>query len=351
LKIKAAVLRESLKELAVEEIEFRDSLKVGQVLVKIQYSGICGAQINEIDAVKGPDKFLPHLLGHEGVGIVIDVGPGVKKVSVGDRVILHWRKGSGIEATPARFFSGETIINSGWVTTFSDHSVVSENRITVLPKAGLDEMQKSLPLLGCALTTALGVLENDAKVGIRDHVLIFGAGGVGLCLVGLSRIFGIRNLSVVDIDSAKLGLAKQLGAINTILYQDKETCAKELGQLSVNNGFSVAIETSGKKTSIELSYELSSSSARVVLVGVPNAREKVSLYTLPLHFGKRIYGSHGGQSDPDRDIPFLLDLMGSGKFDVEKIPLNIYSLNNVNNAINGIRSGNVGRTILDMENI
>lgn len=79
MKIRAAVLTESFRELSIEEIQLRDKLAVGQVLVEIQFSGVCGAQVNEIDAVKGPDKFLPHLLGHEGVGKVVDVGPGVKK--------------------------------------------------------------------------------------------------------------------------------------------------------------------------------------------------------------------------------------------------------------------------------
>jgi Zn-dependent alcohol dehydrogenase len=126
----AAILAASKKDLIIDEIEINNQLQEGQVLVKIEKSGICGAQINEIDAVKGVDKFLPHLLGHEGVGTVLEIGKGVNHIRVGDRVILHWRPGNGIQSEPYRYSWGNKILNSGWVTTFSQHAVVSENRLT-----------------------------------------------------------------------------------------------------------------------------------------------------------------------------------------------------------------------------
>ena len=132
--MKAAILVEQNKPLVIEDIEIPNTLKYGQVLVKIIYSTICGAQINEYLGTKGPDKFLPHLLGHEGSGIVEKCGPGVTTVKRGDKVVLHWRKGSGIQSeTPSYVLNGEKI-NAGWVTTFSEYSVVSENRLTTIPK-------------------------------------------------------------------------------------------------------------------------------------------------------------------------------------------------------------------------
>src|SRR5512137_1547486 len=101
--MKAAILVESKKPLVVAEIALPERLECGQVLVRVHRSGICGAQIGEIDAVKGPDKFLPHLLGHEGGGVVEDVGPGVRYVKPGDHVVLHWRKGPGIDAAAAKY--------------------------------------------------------------------------------------------------------------------------------------------------------------------------------------------------------------------------------------------------------
>src|SRR5215831_18952149 len=130
---KAAILAESKKPLIIDEFALPEALDVGQVLVKIHYSTICGAQINEIDAVKGPDKFLPHLLGHEASAHVLEVGPGVTSVKPGDAVVLHWRPSQGIQSrTPAYKWGGKKL-NAGWVTTFNDHAVVSENRMTVIP--------------------------------------------------------------------------------------------------------------------------------------------------------------------------------------------------------------------------
>src|ERR1700758_1084040 len=109
-KAKAAILARSGAPLVVDEIEFPDELGVGQALVKILHTSICGAQLNEIAAVKGPDKFLPHLLGHEASGQVIETGPGVSTVKPGDTVVLHWRPSQGIQsATPAYRWRGQKL--------------------------------------------------------------------------------------------------------------------------------------------------------------------------------------------------------------------------------------------------
>ena len=177
---KAAVLAESRRPLIIDDIIFPDELDVGQVLVKIFYTTICGAQINEIQAVKGPDKFLPHLLGHEASGTVIETGPGVSNVKSGDTVVLHWRPSRGIQSsTPSYKWRGQKL-NAGWVTTFNQFAVVSENRLTVLPSS---YDLKVAPLLGCAVTTALGVINNDAKVKIGEFIVVFGIGGVGLNVI------------------------------------------------------------------------------------------------------------------------------------------------------------------------
>src|SRR4029077_16731351 len=124
---KAAILTQSRAPLVVDEITLLDALDVGQVLVKVLYSSIFGAQINEIDAVKGPDKFLPHLLGHEALATVIEIGPGVTACKGGDSVVMHWRPGKGMQAqTPAYSWNGKKV-NAGWVTTFNEYAVVSEN--------------------------------------------------------------------------------------------------------------------------------------------------------------------------------------------------------------------------------
>ena len=130
--MKAAVLETINHPLSIREVELTD-LKVGQVLIKIIVSGLCGAQLHEIRGHKGNAKFLPHLMGHEGCGIVESVGPGVTTVKVGDKVVMHWRPGTGIEAPfPSYVLDGKSM-SSGKVTTLSEYSIVSENRVTTVP--------------------------------------------------------------------------------------------------------------------------------------------------------------------------------------------------------------------------
>ena len=179
MKFRAAILQKHDAPLAIDEIESLP-LECGQVLVEIHRSGICGAQLNEIAGAKGPDRFLPHLLGHEGGGVVVEIGPGVTCVRPGDHVVLHWRKGAGIHAQPAKYRRGQQQINSGWVTTFSQYSVVSENRLTPIPK---DIPFEIAALMGCAVTTALGLINNLARLKIGQSIAVFGCGGVGLNVV------------------------------------------------------------------------------------------------------------------------------------------------------------------------
>ena len=157
-KMKAAILVEQQKPLVIDEVELPSALDVGQVLVKIHYSGICGSQLGEIDGAKGEDKFLPHLLGHEASGMVIDIGPGVRQVKEGDLVVLHWRKGLGIEGAPPCYRWKGQVLNAGLIATFNEYAIVAENRVTPIPN---DSDLEVAALFGCAITTGFGVIENN----------------------------------------------------------------------------------------------------------------------------------------------------------------------------------------------
>ena len=341
----AAILVKSNEPLVIEEIQLPEELFPGQVLIEIFSSGICGAQINEIEAIKGPDMFLPHLLGHEGFGRVMQVGPGVTTVNSGDQVVMHWRPGTGIQSVPPKYkLQGQTL-NAGWITTLNKHAVVSENRVTRIPKESFDS--HLIPLLGCALTTSLGVLENDAQIGFRDSLLIFGAGGVGLLLVKLAKLFGVSKIVIVDVHPEKLKKATELGASGSFIFKNKAQILDELQKIYGSDLPSVAIDTTGNTDSIEVCYEISSSKARVILVGVPKKGAKASIYTLPLHFGKLLKGSEGGQSMPEKDIPLLLDLISKGLLNFDDYPTNVFPLSKVNEAISQLKSGIIGRMIID----
>jgi S-(hydroxymethyl)glutathione dehydrogenase/alcohol dehydrogenase len=342
-KAKAAILTESRKPLIVDEITLPDALGVGQVLVKILHTTICGAQINEIEAAKGPDKFLPHLLGHEASAVVIDIGPGVTTIKPGDTVVLHWRPSQGIQCQPPLYKWRSARLNAGWVTTFNEYAVVSENRMTVIP-ATYD--LKVAPLLGCAITTAAGVINNDAKVKIGESVVVFGVGGVGLNVVQFARLVGAYPIVAVDLVDEKLGMAKVRGASNVLNAGKISNLDAEIRKIVGAKGPDKVVETTGVKFIIELAYDLTHPDGTCVLVGVPY--EKVTINTLPIHFNKVLTGSHGGDAVPHVDIPRLIRLNQANRVSFDGIITHEFSLDNINQALDLVRSGRAGRVLVNV---
>lgn len=344
MKFKAAVLIESKKPLVIDELEFQP-LKVGQVLVKLDSSGVCGAQINEIDAVKGNDKFLPHLLGHEGHGEVLECGVGVRNVKPGDIVVLHWRKGIGIESETPKYLSKSLgVINAGYVTTFNEYAVISENRLTVIP-AHID--QDYAALMGCAVTTALGTLTNDAKTKVGESIAIFGCGGVGLSLIQFAGLSGCYPIIGVDIHEKKLKHAKSLGATHTV-KSNLEDFEKLLLEANDGSKIDVCIDNTGIPEIIETAYSLTSpEGGRTVMVGVMDTKNRLKINTYPLHFNQEIIGSSGGQCKPNIDIPKIIKLVDNNVLDLKGLIGKTYTLEGINLAFDELRTGVIsGRLII-----
>jgi S-(hydroxymethyl)glutathione dehydrogenase / alcohol dehydrogenase len=344
MKFKAAILEQSAAPLVIDEIESLP-LESGQVLVEIHRSGICGAQLNEIAARKGPDKFLPHLLGHEGGGVVVEIGPGVTCVKPGDHVVLHWRKGAGIHARPAIYQRRGQVVNSGWVTTFSEYSVVSENRLTPMPQ---DVPFEIGALMGCAVTTALGLINNLAQLKLGQSIAVLGCGGVGLNVVQGAAMVSADPIIAIDIYDHKLAMARELGATHTI-NSAKTDLAAEVRKIVGRQGVDVFVENTGNVRLAEQAYELTGSKGRTVLVGVPQHDENISIHSLPLYHGKVLTGCEGGDTDPAADIPRYLRLYQKGKLKLDKIITHRYPFGEINVALDAIRGGEVGRAMLVMK--
>ena len=338
MKFKAAILVESEKPLVLEEIEI-NPLKVGQVLIKLDSSGVCGAQINEIDAVKGKDNFLPHLLGHEGHGEVIECGAGTTKLKEGEKVVLHWRKGEGINSEPPKYISKYFgVINAGWVTTFNEYAVVSENRLTVIPS---HVHHDHAALMGCAVTTALGTLTNDANAKIGDSIAIFGCGGVGLSLIQFAKLSGCYPIIGVDIYENKLEHAKSLGATH-IVKSDIINYKKLILEANKGSKIDICIDNTGNPEIIEAAYSLTSpQGGRTVLVGVMNNEDRLKIWTYPLHFNQDIIGSSGGQCKPNIDIPKIIKLVDNSLLDLNVLIGKTYTLDEINVAIEDLRVGEI----------
>lgn len=342
---RAAILTELNKPLELAEIELPGTLEAGQVLVEVLYSGVCGSQIGEIDGAKGEDKFLPHLLGHEGVAQILAVGPGVRHVKPGDTAVMHWRKGLGIEApTPKYRWNGRTV-NAGWVTTFNQYAVVSENRLTTVPA---DCDLETAPLFGCAVTTGFGVVQNNAKLKIGESVVIYGAGGVGLNIVQAAAMVSAWPIVAVDLHAEKLELARSLGATHTI-DASREDAPAAIGRFLGGQGVDCFVDNTGLPEIIEHGYRLTKAQGRVVLVGVPRKGRNVTLYSLPLHFGKGLSGSHGGEAAPEVDIPRYMQLHRQGRLKLRELITDRFRLEDINVALDRMRRGLIrGRCLIEL---
>jgi S-(hydroxymethyl)glutathione dehydrogenase/alcohol dehydrogenase len=343
-RFKAAILEQSRHPLVVDTVTLPSELLPGQVLVRVKYSGICGAQLNEIDAAKGPDKFLPHLLGHEGFGEVLEVGQLVRHVAPGDEVVLHWMPGAGFQSDPAIYSWRGKRLNAGWVTTLSELTIVSGNRCT---KIDTSLNPQYLPLLGCAATTAVGVIGRDAELKLGESVVVIGTGGVGLLTIEAARASGGFPIVGVDKIGERLDFAVQLGARSTVLVEDIDVFDQIINALGGVTP-DVVVETTGARSMIELAYRLVSGSGRAILVGVPRHDEPASFDTLPLHFSTVVTGSKGGDSKPETDIPRIAALAEAGLFRLDALPVQLIALSAVNDAIDLVRNGMPGRAVIDM---
>jgi S-(hydroxymethyl)glutathione dehydrogenase / alcohol dehydrogenase len=342
--MQAAILVEQNQPLVIDEVQLPDRLEYGQVLVKIHYSGICGSQLGEISGVKGPDAYLPHLLGHEASGVVLEIGEGVTSVQPEEHVVLHWRKGHGIEAKPPKYQWQGKPLNAGYVTTFNNYAIVSENRLTTFSR---EYPMRLAPLFGCAVTTGLGVVTNNANLKLGESLVVMGAGGVGLNVIQGAALHSAYPIIAIDLFDNRLELAKQLGATHTINSRSLKDWQEEVENILDNKGVDVFVDNTGNPEIIAEGWKLTQDKGRTILVGVPAKGEETKLYTLPLHFGKTITGSHGGNGYPSDDIPRYMLLSELGKLNLSDLITETHSLEEINQAIERMRNGKLsGRCLI-----
>jgi S-(hydroxymethyl)glutathione dehydrogenase/alcohol dehydrogenase len=345
MKTKAAILFELNKPLRIEEIEI-PKLESGQVLVKMVYSGVCHSQLMEVQGKRGHDLYLPHLLGHEGSGEVVDVGSSVIKAKVGDKVVLTWIKGKGANCVGAKYRFGSQIINSGCVTTFSEYTVVSENRCIKIPD---DFPLDAASILGCAVLTGAGMVLNTIKPKPENSIAIWGAGGgVGLSAVMGAKICNCSKIIAVDIDEKKLSLAKELGATHVVNTRGCDSLST-IRDITGGVGLDYSVDSAGRTQTIESAFKaIRSDGGLCVFASHPSAGEKIQIDPYDLICGKQIKGSWGGESYPDRDIPIFVDFYRQGKLPLKKMMTHEYRLEQINEALKGLDVGCVGRILINM---
>lgn len=298
----------------------------------------------EVQGSRGEDRWLPHLLGHEGSGIVVSIGPNVKKISKDDEVIVGWIKGKGINASGAIFNCCNKKINSGAVTTFSNYTIVSENRIIKKPKwVPFDEAV----LFGCALPTGGGMVLNYYKKNYKN-LSIVGLGGIGFASLLTLKELGANKIIVVDPIKAKRDLALEFGADYSLDPNDK--MFRHNYNNIFKNGSDLCIEAGGSTKTIELGFSLiNPQNGHLVFASHPPDNKKISLKPHELISGKRITGCWGGGINPDQDIEKLTKIFYNKKNNLSKLITKKYKLNEVNIALDDLSKGTIFRPIIKME--
>lgn len=340
--MKAAVLTETGKPLRVMELDVPD-LAYGQVLVRMAASGLCASQLREIRGERGPDRYLPHLLGHEGAGIVETIGPGVSKVSPGDHVIVSWIKGSGIEAVGPKYRAGGIFVNAGPIATLAESAVVSEDRVTPIAKdLPLDEAA----LIACAVATGTGSVWNVARPKPGDSVAVFGAGGVGLNAIQAARAARADKVIAVDVRSEVEPTTRLFGATHFVDASATDP-VESIRDLTGGQGVDCAVECSGSARAMEAAFaSVRDSGGKAVLAGNLRRGERISIDPFMLISGKTIVGSWGGATDPDVDFPKLVASALSGEIELRKLVSHRLPLERANEGFELLGQGKVLRALV-----
>jgi S-(hydroxymethyl)glutathione dehydrogenase/alcohol dehydrogenase len=320
-------------------------LKPGQVLVEVAYSGVCHSQLHEVRGRRGPDRFLPHTLGHEGSGTVLAVGDGVTKVSAGDRVVLTWIKGCGAEVPSTIYRDGAATVNSGALCTFMRHTVTCENRVVPLSAA---MPLREAALLGCAVPTGAGMVLNAAKVKPASSVVVFGVGGIGLSALLAARTLAAAPLIAVDVVEAKLAEALRLGATHAVNSLQRDPLVA-IHDWTGGKGVDYAIECAGRRETMETAFRsVRNQGGLCVLAGNLPHGERIGIDPFDLIRGKQLVGTWGGETRPDEDLPRYAEWFLQGRLPLAELITHEYSLEEINTALAEMEQGRVSRALIRM---
>ncbi len=342
--MKAAILFACGEPLRVLDGIQVPALARGQVHVRLAYSGVCQSQLMEIRGGRGPDPYLPHLLGHEGSGKVVSIGDGVSKVMPGDSVILGWIKGDGLDSPGGKYRLDSTILNAGAITTFNTEAIVAENRCVRLPEGVPLDVAV---LFGCAVPTGAGMVLNEIAAKPGATAAVFGLGGIGMIAVMALKAAGCGRIIAVDVEPAKLAESCEFGATDTIDARAVDPVAA-IRALTDGLGVDCAVDAAGRSRTIEQAFEsVRKFGGQCVFASHPASGERISLDPHDLISGRRIQGSWGGSSQPDRDVPRFAKLYREGRLPLDRMIGRRYALDEINTALDDLASGRAMRPLID----
>ncbi|MFM1651332.1 Zn-dependent alcohol dehydrogenase [Brevibacillus sp. B_LB10_24] len=367
MKMKAAVMCHTGQPLEILDVELAPP-KAGEVLVKVEATGICHSDLNALEDETTPT---PTILGHEGAGIVVEVGPNVKSVKPGDRVALSWVPycgtcefcvtgsvnlcesafgpmfaGTLLDGTSRLSVEGETLYHYSILSTFAEYTVVPEMSCIKIPDI-MPFAQASL--IGCGVATGYGAAVRAAKVTPGSTVAVFGIGGVGVNAIQGARIAGASKIIACDVKEQNLELAKTFGATHVINVA-KVAADEALKELTGGYGVHFAIDCSGNTQAAAAAWKGTRKGGTVVVVGAFNPQKELTLPAGGFHrMGKTLKGSFYGDVNPFHDFPIIAQLYLEGKFMLDELVLGKISLEEINKAFDSFHDCscvNVGRSVI-----
>ena len=357
ISARVAVLPPGQQTLEIKDVTFDDPGPY-QVIVRQLASGVCHSQLHQIHQTRTE----PVVLGHESTGVVEAIGSAVEHLKVGDPVLVTWvpRSPQAVyrRAVPARlaFEDGTTAISQN-VFTWATHTLADEQYVVKAPEGTPTDVGS---IIGCAVMTGAGAVLHSTEVQPGDSVPVWGVGGVGLSAIAAARNAGADPIIAVDLDDAKLEMAKQFGATLTVNAATSDAVS-EIRRLTPGDrdtdlgGVDWAFDCIGRTISTQQAiasarrgHTASTRGGAAVLVGIPT--EPVEVSSIDVVIGeKRIIGSLGGSCEPDTDFPVLVQWYLDGKLDLDKLVTARYSLDDINQACADLQAGKIsGRAILDL---
>ncbi len=346
-----------------EPLEIRDDVELvelgaNEVHVKIVSSGVCHSDVSAQNGTI-PTQF-PSVLGHEGAGIIQEVGDNVERLKAGDKVIISFvpacmhcnpcLRGQSylcadmgpMIATPHFLIDGKPVHGFSGCGTFSDQIIVPASAAV---KVDDDIPLDIVSLIGCGVTTGVGASINSARVTPGSSVVVFGCGGVGISAIQGARIAGAAEILAVDMVDSKLEMAKHFGATHVCKPDDLDGMKT---QITGGEGFDFAIECIGNPATIRGAYDAARRGGSATIVGVGRMEQMVQFSAFELFFAdKQLKGSMYGGANVRVFMPQLLRLWKQGKLDLESMVSKRMKVDDVNEAFRAMQEGEVIRTVLD----
>ena len=365
MRFRAAVLHRVGEPLRIEAIEL-ERLEAGDVLIRNHASGLCHTDLEVIEGTQA--RPLPIVLGHEGAGIVAEVGAGVTSVRPGDTVVASWNPHCGscfycdrdqpvlcepfvrhqaagrlIDGGARLILAGRELHHFGMVSSHAEYSVV--------PESGAIPVPRELPfdracLLGCGVMTGVGAVIRVAKVKAGASVAVIGCGAVGLNVVQGARIAGAAAIAAIDRDRTRLEMARTFGASDTVLADSDALDA--LKALTAGRGADYVFECAGSEETMRLAFEMTRPGGELVILGKTEPGRMLSFRYGSIAGEKRMVRSSYGGARPRRDFPWLAGLYLEGKLKLDELVSARLPLEDINAGFDAMRAGKGVRTVVDL---